>query len=551
MTSVETIFSLALGLGLRGLVGAVTGPHATLSGILVGLWEGAALHHLAHASRSLDPYISYVLRVVIDYFWTEDSHRVIIVLLWTGLGMLLADVWPALSYVVIRFVYRCYKEIRRALYSLDYALSTAFTIPSRVRHYAESSASSSASSVSVRRQPRRVTSQPVPGAYTETSTIYSDYQESEVAEINEPSYYRQYEVPPGGENDILPRSPDTYSEGGSTVSRAPPPSHSPQHNYGYGIMSPTRSDRLGIRINVGYDDASSAASTAPALSAELRSLPVLTARAPSTVAPSVAAPSVIPPSTATPPRSTSEPWQTKTKSVVSHVTAAQMPLPESRASSVVNAPSIWQQPTPQSRTEVAEEEERIPSPDPMDPLQTPPTSGYRLPPMRGVFSDEDLNSPPEGPPPPFSFGQGVDALRLEIPGQEEKSGEKEKEVGDDEEEEEEEEEEEGEEKGDWEHVKSPAEDKEGDDIAPPTGAPGAEGKNRDEDEEEDEWSLKKKDKKGGKKKKDKGGKSPAGVEGAEGGETAITGEEGEKKDDEEDNWGNAKVKKKNSRKRRG
>ncbi|KZT22600.1 hypothetical protein NEOLEDRAFT_645317 [Neolentinus lepideus HHB14362 ss-1] len=97
MTSVETIFSLGLGLGLRGLVNAVTGPNASVSGVLVGLWEGAVLHHLTNASRSLDPYIGYALRVVVDYFWTEDSQRVIIILLWTGLGMLLADRWLSVS----------------------------------------------------------------------------------------------------------------------------------------------------------------------------------------------------------------------------------------------------------------------------------------------------------------------------------------------------------------------------------------------------------------------------------------------------------------------
>ncbi|KAI0085101.1 hypothetical protein BDY19DRAFT_968075 [Irpex rosettiformis] len=93
----DNIVAIGAGLGLRALIDAVA--HETMqANALVGLWEGVVLNHfLGKSPSSIDPYIGLGLRLFIDFLFTTSVTRLLIVLLWTGLGMLLADVAVQLS----------------------------------------------------------------------------------------------------------------------------------------------------------------------------------------------------------------------------------------------------------------------------------------------------------------------------------------------------------------------------------------------------------------------------------------------------------------------
>lgn len=95
----ESLYSIGLGLGLRFLIDSATKYHGLrVDGILIGLWEGIVLNHLARQSpSSLDPYIAFAFRMAIDIILTKNFSRMTIVILWTGLGMVLSDVFPEVN----------------------------------------------------------------------------------------------------------------------------------------------------------------------------------------------------------------------------------------------------------------------------------------------------------------------------------------------------------------------------------------------------------------------------------------------------------------------
>ncbi|KAJ3759425.1 hypothetical protein EV360DRAFT_3953, partial [Lentinula raphanica] len=93
----DNLFSIFFGLSLRFIVTLVTqsspDPPSTsissvkLIGTLVGLWEGIVLLHFTQKyPRSYDPYVAYGVRMFVDLLVTEDMQRMMLVLLWTGLG---------------------------------------------------------------------------------------------------------------------------------------------------------------------------------------------------------------------------------------------------------------------------------------------------------------------------------------------------------------------------------------------------------------------------------------------------------------------------------
>ncbi|TFK91354.1 hypothetical protein K466DRAFT_515549 [Polyporus arcularius HHB13444] len=89
----DNLFAIGVGLGLRALIDTVTQHNHRVNGSLVGLWEGAVLRHfIAKYPSSLDPYIAYGFRLLVDVLWTSSWMRLMIVLLWTFMGMLLSDV---------------------------------------------------------------------------------------------------------------------------------------------------------------------------------------------------------------------------------------------------------------------------------------------------------------------------------------------------------------------------------------------------------------------------------------------------------------------------
>ena len=126
----ESIYAIAFGLGLRTLVDAVS-QDLKLTGSLIGLWEGViTLHFLKKMPKSSDPYIAYGVRVFIDFLFTESIERMVLVLIWTAFGLVLADVTPAIWDDV--GLNRVWRHFRRDLYTIyDKIPTVAFFPPQR------------------------------------------------------------------------------------------------------------------------------------------------------------------------------------------------------------------------------------------------------------------------------------------------------------------------------------------------------------------------------------------------------------------------------------
>ncbi|KAJ7201389.1 hypothetical protein GGX14DRAFT_656690 [Mycena pura] len=92
----DGVYSIVAGLLLRVVVDAATFHNVKLSGTLIGLWEGIVLlHYVNKAPSSSDPYLAYGVRLFVDFIVTESIFKLMIVLLWSTMGMVLADVAPA------------------------------------------------------------------------------------------------------------------------------------------------------------------------------------------------------------------------------------------------------------------------------------------------------------------------------------------------------------------------------------------------------------------------------------------------------------------------
>ena len=126
----DSIYAIAFGLGLRTLVDAVS-QDLKLTGSLIGLWEGViTLHFLKKMPKSSDPYIAYGVRLFIDFLITESMERLVLVLIWTAFGLVLADVTPAIWDEV--GLNRVWRHFRRDLYTIyDKIPTVAFFPPQR------------------------------------------------------------------------------------------------------------------------------------------------------------------------------------------------------------------------------------------------------------------------------------------------------------------------------------------------------------------------------------------------------------------------------------
>ncbi|KAJ7646912.1 hypothetical protein FB45DRAFT_1051503 [Roridomyces roridus] len=94
--AMDGVYSIAAGLALRLVVDAATFHDLKLSGILIGLWEGiVVLHYVNKDPTSSDPYLAYGVRLFVDFLVTESIFKLVVVLLWSTMGMVLADVAPA------------------------------------------------------------------------------------------------------------------------------------------------------------------------------------------------------------------------------------------------------------------------------------------------------------------------------------------------------------------------------------------------------------------------------------------------------------------------
>ncbi|KAF4598058.1 hypothetical protein EYR38_006452 [Pleurotus pulmonarius] len=114
----DSLLAIATGLVLRAVVSIVTHDDLRTSCTLIGVWEGIVLmHFLNKMPRSYDPYVAYGVRLFIDFLWTESLYRLVVVLLWTGMGMVLADITPIFWYDM--GMRKVWHSLRRDLYIMS------------------------------------------------------------------------------------------------------------------------------------------------------------------------------------------------------------------------------------------------------------------------------------------------------------------------------------------------------------------------------------------------------------------------------------------------
>ncbi|KAF9449193.1 hypothetical protein P691DRAFT_812887 [Macrolepiota fuliginosa MF-IS2] len=128
----DNVFAIAFGLGVRFVVDTVSHRSLRLAGTLVGLWEGVVtLHFLKKMPKSFDPYIAYLVRLFVDFLVTESLLRLVLVVVWTGLGMVLADIAPAIWHDV--GAHRIWRRFRRDMYYVSRSLPRIPPIVPRAR----------------------------------------------------------------------------------------------------------------------------------------------------------------------------------------------------------------------------------------------------------------------------------------------------------------------------------------------------------------------------------------------------------------------------------
>ncbi|KAF4567416.1 hypothetical protein EYR40_006415 [Pleurotus pulmonarius] len=114
----DSLLAIATGLVLRAVVSIVTHDDLRTTCTLIGVWEGIVLmHFLNKTPRSYDPYVAYGVRLFIDFLWTESLYRLVVVLLWTGMGMVLADITPIFWYDM--GMRKVWHSLRRDLYIMS------------------------------------------------------------------------------------------------------------------------------------------------------------------------------------------------------------------------------------------------------------------------------------------------------------------------------------------------------------------------------------------------------------------------------------------------
>ncbi|KAG6900775.1 hypothetical protein C0993_002199 [Termitomyces sp. T159_Od127] len=133
-TFMDHILAIVAGLGVRIIIDLVGYENHRLTGSLVGLWEGVIVQHFIKKSpKSLDPYIAYGVRVFIDFLFTESLIRLVLTFLFTGMGIILADIAPRVwADTGLR---RFWRHFRRDLYILIHSAPSVpyFDRPRTVR----------------------------------------------------------------------------------------------------------------------------------------------------------------------------------------------------------------------------------------------------------------------------------------------------------------------------------------------------------------------------------------------------------------------------------
>jgi hypothetical protein len=97
----NSLFAIGLGLGVRVLVYTVGPENFRLGASIVGLCEGIILYNSRPIASPIDPtlnpYFAYLIRAAIDLLFTRNYSRMIIVFLFTGLGLVGSDFIEAAS----------------------------------------------------------------------------------------------------------------------------------------------------------------------------------------------------------------------------------------------------------------------------------------------------------------------------------------------------------------------------------------------------------------------------------------------------------------------
>ena len=114
----DNLLAVGLGLAVRHVVNVVGRADVKMAGTLVGMWEGAVLSHLLRKSgTALDPLLGYAVRLFVDYSVSENLTRLVLTVVWTGLGIILADIAPALWVDV--GLHRYWRRFRRNVDSMS------------------------------------------------------------------------------------------------------------------------------------------------------------------------------------------------------------------------------------------------------------------------------------------------------------------------------------------------------------------------------------------------------------------------------------------------
>ncbi|KAF9467381.1 hypothetical protein BDZ94DRAFT_1249217 [Collybia nuda] len=130
----DSILAIGVGLAVRFVIDLVSHHDVKLTGTLVGLWEGVVMQHfLRKMPASFDPYVAYGVRLFVDFLFTESVPRLVLVVVWTGMGIIFADIAPALWVDV--GMRRIWRRFRRDLYVISKSVPSVplFARPRTVR----------------------------------------------------------------------------------------------------------------------------------------------------------------------------------------------------------------------------------------------------------------------------------------------------------------------------------------------------------------------------------------------------------------------------------
>ena len=94
--TIDSLFTIIAGLGFRIFMESISRHDFRLTSALVGLWEGFVVHHYSWDKPSYwDPFIACAFRLFVDFLITRSHLRMILVILWTGIGLAVSEVAAA------------------------------------------------------------------------------------------------------------------------------------------------------------------------------------------------------------------------------------------------------------------------------------------------------------------------------------------------------------------------------------------------------------------------------------------------------------------------